>query len=175
MESYKQVDESFESTLEETTKHLHLTFSGPPVWREMHQIVRERSIRAKLDADLYEERLYQVHDFLKEVAIAFSRSIKSTQKHGWEKEIIWYHRKMEQALMPTKTSGEIGKALGLNKAVSGDDVLECVMFYLARPWMQHNGFDWVFLDALIYSEIEAFREGIYTGQTWKNKLVLSFG
>jgi hypothetical protein len=135
-------------------------FSEYPLWKELASLVHKRSLEIPLRAEDFEGRLDDVQTFLKELTLAF-RTWKAAEKGNGSS--FWSHRHINHVLAPPPKRDRFGldDMLGLRGAVNRQELIGCGSFYLARPWLQHNGLDWLFFDALIFSEIEAFVEDLY--------------
>jgi len=156
--AYDEANEDFDSIdLDDTLKELRFP-DGKLIWKELLQTVHERSIREKLAPGLYRKRLEDVGEILEKINGTFKKARQINAKE-WLGDVrdqgIWGHQP-EQRLM--------GAGLTSCNRTFGVDLVKCVAFYLYRPWMQYKGLDWVFLDALIFSRVEALREEIYSGR-----------
>jgi len=155
-ETYNDVEKDFQDASSEELKKIRLSrrASGWSIFK----IVRERSLKENLSAFEYRQRLGDVEEFLNEVHSTFRGQI-FTNNHE-----IWQHQEFDLN-MTLKTQKSIIEKDGFSSGLVGYYMLvQLVEFYLARPWMQINTLDWVFLDCLIFLEIESFLETVKTGQ-----------
>ena len=163
--AYDEANKDFDSIdLFDALKELRFP-DGKLIWKELPQIVHERSIREKLAPGLYRKRLEDVGKFLEKINGTFKKA-RQIFANEWFDDVrgqeIWHHQPEERLAVAGKTSRP-SDAGPINQTFRLTELVECVAFYLSRPWMQHNGLDWVFLDALVFSGFEETRETMYSG------------
>lgn len=160
--SYEKVDRDFQAALSEDLKKMVLP-GRRPLWN-IFRVVLERSLKEKLSASEYEKRLWDVEAFLKETEDTFWRQLDTNKENATSSCQIWQHQKIDLNMSDNNQlsiSGSYGISGG---TVSYYNLFQLVEFYLARPWMQSNLLDWMFLDCLIFLEIESFLEMVKAGQ-----------
>lgn len=118
--------------------------------------IRERSLSDKLDPNDYHDRLVEMYDFVGNLYDALNGyPLKSDIKK--ECHEIWYHRTEEQIIGIRKIHKE--------HFINRDELLDTLSIYLTNPWLQLDLIDWIFLDSLVFDQIESYREEIYSGKT----------
>jgi hypothetical protein len=118
--------------------------------------VRTRSLREKLDPNSYEKRLYILLGFVDNLRDALN---PLPLKHREEfPRIIWRHQNIDL------TVGYINEKDKPN--IDRQNLLDQVATYLSYPWLQSNIVDWIFIDSLIFAELLAYSEAIYSGQAF---------
>ena len=149
------------------------------IWETLPVLIRERSLAENRDPQEYKERLSSAEEFLNNLKLVLDSSFAKDNKKavssvtegpastnpfilalGIDKDdqTIWSHRRIDEVEF-------FGVGKDAEKAI-GDQtrLLDACAEYLAQPWMQHNEIDWILLNSLMYSEILAYREGIYSGE-----------
>jgi len=156
--TYKEADQEFAEVLGKVEKELCFPW-GRPIWEEILGIVHERSLNESLPLSSYKKRLADVESLLSDLTSVFSRA-RDIEKNA---RIIWIHQPEHRLIFPSKTSKHSEDASYFNQTFARGELFDCVGFYLARPWMRHKGMDWVFLDAVLFSETEYLRENVRSG------------
>ncbi|MGH9956801.1 MAG: hypothetical protein ACREBC_06680 [Pyrinomonadaceae bacterium] len=118
--------------------------------------VRERSLSEQLDPSVYDDRLYKLLDFLSELRSALNHYSVHAPDEKQNEQRVWYHRADHQITGLRKKDDE--------PEIYRESLLEAAVTYLANPWLQQDRIDWIFVDALVFAEISAYRESILTGQ-----------
>jgi len=74
-----------------------------------------------------------------------------TKRKQWRQKqgLLWQHNDPEGALYTSETGSVV-------RAIEKDSLGNVAAQYLQRPWLHHGWFEWMILDALLYSEIVAF-------------------
>lgn len=118
--------------------------------------VRERSLSESLDPSLYEDRLYKLLDFISDLRSALNHYSAQTPDEKMNEQRVWYHKADYQVSGFGKKDNE--------PEIYREWLLEAAAEYLANSWLQHDQIDWILIDSLIFAEISAHRESIFTGQ-----------
>jgi len=134
-----------------------LDLTSPGVLRfveSVRQHVVARSVADGIDANQCGQRLSESLDVVRAAACALGN--EPTPSINREKiSAIWRHR-------------EDFEISGFGKddptLFNRTELLQVATDYLTRPWMQTAELDWLFLDALIYRELAAYKEVIASGQ-----------
>lgn len=166
---FSQALAGFPKRLEPETTSLVL-FSNDLLWHELATRTHLRTLDAGLSLEEFETRLYDVESLLRELVQVF-RAWKAKDKEGLQS--FWFHRHIQQLLAPPAPRQRF-ELPSERETVDRSGLLQCSAFYLARPWLQHDGLDWCFLDAVIFSESEAFVKDLYKVGALKNPSLWSF-
>ena len=120
---------------------------------DLSEKVRERSLAENLDPLLYGDRLYKLLDFASNLrgSLTDHWTFFEPEEKKYE-QLIWYHRDNHQLKKDDEPK------------ISRESLLETIVTYLTNPWLQHDRVDWIFIDSLIFAEISAYKESIFTGQ-----------
>ena len=117
--------------------------------------VRTRSIAEGLAPDLYKDRLYELVELVSDLQIAFFPiSFPFSDEDDKRAQVIWFHQPDYQIIDPLRNDNEFD--------VDSEYLLGLIAKYLTRPWMQNSMIEWIFVDALVFSEIVAYRRHFVT-------------
>ncbi len=161
--AYDEAEKRFNSDLlTEKVKKLRLATQNR-VWPKFQKVIRDRSLKDHLGENEYFDRLIQAQDFLNELSLPFINVTGSTNSDEDFRGAIWNHRSLQETMAPPERLNYT--FLNTDKMlIQYESLLDVVASYLGRPWLQHDEIDWIFLDSLIYAEIERFRESVYKGE-----------
>lgn len=116
--------------------------------------VRERSLGEKLDPSIYENRLYKLLDFVSDLRSALNYDSVHITNEKNNQQHVWCHWADYQIIGNRDNDPKIYREL----------LLEAAATYLVNSWLQHDQLDWILIDSLIFAELTAYKESIFTGQ-----------
>jgi len=117
--------------------------------------LRAQAKKDKLSVDRYRQRIWLAHRIVLGLDLAVRPSVDEYQEAAGS--FTWTHQRLER--WSYMTAGTPRRGIQIDR----ESLMDAAAEYLAQPELRTDFLDWVFIDSLLYGELDSFMKQVVSG------------